>query len=195
MTTPRIASRAPRLLAASAALLLGASALGACSAQPGIAATVSYTGLDGATHSTTITEKGLQEVAEELKPLNWPVSETLMRLVSADLIEEVCAAQGLTVSDEQVDLLLDDQVGEGEHSAQARRAMRAGYLYGVISNPGEGGIDAPRAVQAQADIQRINGAADIEVSPRYSRARPWILEPSRVEPVSPEHGAQQPGAR
>ncbi|WP_366180463.1 hypothetical protein ABXS69_09765 [Actinomyces timonensis] len=189
MTAPRIASRAPRLLAA-AALLLGASALGACSAQPGIAATSSYTGLDGVTRSTTITEKELQRTAEELKPLNWPVARTLTLLVSADLIEEAGAAQGLTVSDEQIDVLLDDQVGKGEHSAQARRAMRATYLYGLISKPGQGGIDATRAAQALGDIQRINGAADIKVSPRYSSARPWILEPSAAQ-----RGAQQPAAR
>ncbi|WP_159625086.1 hypothetical protein [Actinomyces sp. zg296] len=195
MTTPRIASRAPRLLTAAAALLLGASALGACSAQPGIAATSSYTGLDGATHSTTITEKDLQRAAKDLKPLNWPVAKTLTLLVSADLIEEVSAAQGLTVSDEQIDLLLNDQVGKGEYSAQARRAMRATYLYGVISKPDQGGIDASRAAQALSDIKRINNAADLEVSPRYSSARPWILDPSVAEPGSPEPGARKPGAR
>ncbi|ARD41160.1 hypothetical protein [Actinomyces gaoshouyii] len=195
MTAPRIASRAPRLLAAAAALLLGASALGACSVRPGIAATSSYTGLDGTTHSTTITERELQEAAEELKPLNWPVSGTLRLLLSADIIEEVCASQGLAVSDEQVDLLLDDQIGKGRHSVQARRAMRATYLYGIISNPGRGGIGAPRAAQAQADIQRIDGAAEVEVSPRYSSARPWLLAPSAAGPVPPERGAQQPAAR
>lgn len=180
MTTPWTAIRAPRLLAATAALLLGASALGACSAQPGVAATAAYTGLDGARHSTTIAEKELQSAADELAPLNMTTSSVLELLVSAGPFEEACAAHGLSVGDEEVDRMLDDQVGKSEHSEAARQAMRTKYLLDVVNNSAQGGGGATPAAQVQAEYESIMGTANVKASPRYDdkETRTWLVLPA-----------------
>ena len=148
-----------------------------------------YTGLDGARHSVVVSEKDVDVVVKELdSALGW---ENLERqgvnrpqiaglLVQAPAMVEVGQAHGLTVTDAQIVKLAKEQLG-----FEPRKATTITYLRGVaISSQLESLRQQPQQAQkAQpvfADLRKVYGTLDGDVSPRYSnKAQTWL---TRTDP-------------
>ena len=175
-----------RVLAASAALLLAVGALAGCSDHPGQVADMHYTGLDGARHSVVVSEKDVDVVVKELdSALGW---ENLERqgvnrpqiagfLVEAPILVEVGQAHGLTVTDAQIVEMVKKQVGFEPRKPETLTYLRATVLSGHFQQLSQQGQQGQVAL---ADLDKVRGTLDGDISPRYSnKAQTWL---TRTDP-------------
>jgi len=110
-----------RVLASGAALLLTVGALAGCSGRPGQAADMTFTGLDGASHSIVVTEKDIDVVAKDMEPKPGQPTDQERKtptrldiagaLIEAPIIAEVAQAHGITVTDAEIVQLAKEQLG------------------------------------------------------------------------------------
>lgn len=179
-----------RVLAASAALLLAVGALAGCSDHPGQVADMHYTGLDGARHSVVVSEKDVDVVVKELdSALGWENlvrqgvnrSEIVNGLVQAPVLVEVGQAHGLTVSDAQIVQLVKERLGFEPRKPETLTYLRASLLNGqyqqLSQHPEQAGQQGKVAL---ADLDKVRGTLDGDISPRYSnKAQAWL---TRTDP-------------
>ena len=178
-----------RVLAASAALLLAVGALAGCSDHPGQVADMHYTGLDGARHSVVVSEKDVDVVVKELdSALGW---ENLERqgvnrpqiagfLVEAPILVEVGQAHGLTVTDAQIVEMVKKQVGFEPRKPETLTYLRATVLSGHFQQLSQQGQQGQQGQVALADLDKVRGTLDGDISPRYSnKAQTWL---TRTDP-------------
>ena len=189
-TVTRSLAARTRVLAASAALLLAVGALAGCSDHPGRAADMHYTGLDGARHSVVVTEKDVDVVIKELdSALGWENlvrqgvnrSEIVNGLVQAPVLVEVGQAHGLTVSDAQIVQLVKERLGFEPRKPETLTYLRASLLNGqyqqLSQHPEQAGQQGKVAL---ADLDKVRGTLDGDLSPRYSnKAQTWL---TRTDP-------------
>lgn len=202
-TVTRSLAARTRVLAASAALLLAVGALAGCSDHPGQVADMHYTGLDGASHSVVVSEKDIDVVVKEMasvpgqtgqERLGANRSEIAGSLITEPILAEVGKAHGLTVTDAQIVKLAKEQLG-----FEPRRATTLTYLRGVaMSSQLESLRQQPQQAQkAQpifADLRKVYGTLDGDLSPRYATERPaWLTQtdPLLESANSPLGGGQQ----
>ena len=189
-TVTRSLAARTRVLAASAALLLAVGALAGCSDHPGQVADMHYTGLDGARHSVVVSEKDVDVVVKELdSALGW---ENLERqgvnrpqiaglLVEAPYLTEVGQAHGLTVTDAQIVEMVKKQVGfeprKPETLTYLRATVLSGHFQQLSQHPEQAGQQGKVAL---ADLDKVRGTLDGDISPRYSnKAQTWL---TRTDP-------------
>lgn len=185
-TVTRSLAARTRVLAASAALLLAVGALAGCSDHPGQVADMHYTGLDGARHSVVVSEKDVDVVVKELdSALGW---ENLERqgvnrpqiagfLVEAPILVEVGQAHGLTVTDAQIVEMVKKQVGFEPRKPETLTYLRATVLSGHFQQLSQQGQQGQVAL---ADLDKVRGTLDGDISPRYSnKAQTWL---TRTDP-------------
>ena len=189
-TVTRSLAARTRVLAASAALLLAVGALAGCSDHPGQVADMHYTGLDGARHSVVVSEKDVDVVVKELdSALGW---ENLERqgvnrpqiagfLVEAPILVEVGQAHGLTVTDAQIVEMVKKQVGfeprKPETLTYLRATVLSGHFQQLSQHPEQAGQQGKVAL---ADLDKVRGTLDGDISPRYSnKAQTWL---TRTDP-------------
>ena len=176
-----------RVLAAGVALLLTVGALAGCSDRPGQAADMTFTGLDGASHSIVVTEKDIDVVAKDMEPK--PGQQTGQQrqtptrvdiagaLIEAPIIEEVGKAHGITITDAEIVQLAKEQLG-----FEPRQATTLTYLRGVaMSSQLESLRQQPQQAQkAQpvfADLKKVYDTLDGDLSPRYStKGQTWLTQ-------------------
>ena len=179
-----------RVLAASAALLLAVGALAGCSDHPGQVADMHYTGLDGARHSVVVSERDVDVVVKELdSALGWENlvrqgvnrSEIVNGLLQAPVLVEVGQAHGLTVSDSQIVQLVKERLGFEPRKPETLTYLRASLLNGqyqqLSQHPEQAGQQGKVAL---ADLDKVRGTLDGDISPRYSnKAQTWL---TRTDP-------------
>ena len=179
-----------RVLAASAALLLAVGALAGCSDHPGQVADMHYTGLDGARHSVVVSEKDVDVVVKELdSALGWENlvrqgvnrSEIVNGLLQAPVLVEVGQAHGLTVTDAQIVQLVKERLGFEPRKPETLTYLRASLLNGqyqqLSQHPEQAGQQGKVAL---ADLDKVRGTLDGDLSPRYSnKAQTWL---TRTDP-------------
>lgn len=189
-TVTRSLAARTRVLAASAALLLAVGALAGCSDHPGQVADMHYTGLDGARHSVVVSEKDVDVVVKELdSALGWENlvrqgvnrSEIVNGLVQAPVLVEVGQAHGLTVSDAQIVQLVKERLGFEPRKPETLTYLRASLLNGqyqqLSQHPEQAGQQGKVAL---ADLDKVRGTLDGDISPRYSnKAQAWL---TRTDP-------------
>ena len=189
-TVTRSLAARTRVLAASAALLLAVGALAGCSDHPGQVADMHYTGLDGARHSVVVSEKDVDVVVKELdSALGWENlvrqgvnrSEIVNGLVQAPVLVEVGQAHGLTVSDAQIVQLVKERLGFEPRKPETLTYLRASLLNGqyqqLSQHPEQAGQQGKVAL---ADLDKVRGTLDGDISPRYSnKAQTWL---TRTDP-------------
>ena len=186
-TVTRSLAARTRVLAASAALLLAVGALAGCSDHPGQVADMHYTGLDGARHSVVVSEKDVDVVVKELdSALGW---ENLERqgvnrpqiaglLVEAPYLTEVGQAHGLTVTDAQIVQLVKERLGfeprKPETLTYLRATVLSGHFQQLSQHPEQAGQQGKVAL---ADLDKVRGTLDGDISPRYSnKAQTWLTQ-------------------
>ena len=189
-TVTRSLAARTRVLAASAALLLAVGALAGCSDHPGQVADMHYTGLDGARHSVVVSEKDVDVVVKELdSALGWENlvrqgvnrSEIVNGLVQAPVLVEVGQAHGLTVTDAQIVQLVKERLGFQPRKPETLTYLRASLLNGqyqqLSQHPEQAGQQGKVAL---ADLDKVRGTLDGDLSPRYSnKAQTWL---TRTDP-------------
>lgn len=189
-TVTRSLAARTRVLAASAALLLAVGALAGCSDHPGQVADMHYTGLDGARHSVVISEKDVDVVVKELdSALGWENlerqgvnrSEIVNGLLQAPVLVEVGQAHGLTVTDAQIVQLVKERLGFEPRKPETLTYLRASLLNGqyqqLSQHPEQAGQQGKVAL---ADLDKVRGTLDGDISPRYSnKAQAWL---TRTDP-------------
>ncbi|EGE39372.1 hypothetical protein HMPREF0059_00722 [Actinomyces viscosus C505] len=189
-TVTRSLAARTRVLAASAALLLAVGALAGCSDHPGQVADMHYTGLDGARHSVVVSEKDVDVVVKELdSALGWENlvrqgvnrSEIVNGLLQAPVLVEVGQAHGLTVSDAQIVQLVKERLGFEPRKPETLTYLRASLLNGqyqqLSQHPEQAGQQGKVAL---ADLDKVRGTLDGDLSPRYSnKAQTWL---TRTDP-------------
>jgi len=153
-TVTRSLAARTRVLAASAALLLAVGALAGCSDHPGQVADMHYTGLDGARHSVVVSEKDVDVVVKELdSALGW---ENLVR-------------QGVNrpqIAGFLVEAPILTEVGQA-HGLTVTDAQ----IVEMVKKQGK---------VALADLDKVRGTLDGDISPRYSnKAQAWL---TRTDP-------------
>lgn len=186
-TVTRSLAARTRVLAASAALLLAVGALAGCSDHPGQVADMHYTGLDGARHSVVVSEKDVDVVVKELdsalgreslerQGVNRPQIAGL--LVQAPAMVEVGQAHGLTVTDAQIVEMVKKQVGfeprKPETLTYLRATVLSGHFQQLSQHPEQAGQQGKVAL---ADLDKVRGTLDGDISPRYSnKAQTWLTQ-------------------
>ena len=184
-TVTRSLAARTRVLAASAALLLAVGALAGCSDHPGQAADMHYTGLDGARHSVVVSEKDIDVVAKEMasapaqtgqERLGAKRSEIASSLIEAPILSEVAQAHVLTITDAQIVQLAKEQLGFEPRKATTITYLRASLLNGqyqqLSQHPEQAGQQGKVAL---ADLDKVRGTLDGDLSPRYSnKAQTWL---------------------
>ena len=189
-TVTRSLAARTRILAASAALLLAVGALAGCSDHPGQVADMHYTGLDGARHSVVVSEKDVDVVVKELdSALGWENlvrqgvnrSEIVNGLLQAPVLVEVGQAHGLTVTDAQIVQLVKERLGfeprKPETLTYLRATVLSGHFQQLSQHPEQAGQQGKVAL---ADLDKVRGTLDGDLSPRYSnKAQTWL---TRTDP-------------
>ena len=189
-TVTRSLAARTRVLAASAALLLAVGALAGCSDHPGQVADMHYTGLDGARHSVVVSEKDVDVVVKELdSALGWENlvrqgvnrSEIVNGLLQAPVLVEVGQAHGLTVTDAQIVQLVKERLGFEPRKPETLTYLRASLLNGqyqqLPQHPEQAGQQGKVVL---ADLDKVRGTLDGDISPRYSnKAQTWL---TRTDP-------------
>lgn len=188
-TVTRSLAARTRVLAASAALLLAVGALAGCSDHPGQVADMHYTGLDGARHSVVVSEKDVDVVVKELdSALGWENlvrqgvnrSEIVNGLVQAPVLVEVGQAHGLTVTDAQIVQLVKERLGFEPRKPETLTYLRASLLNGQYQQLSQQGQQGQQGQVALADLDKVRGTLDGDISPRYSnKAQTWL---TRTDP-------------
>ena len=187
-----------RVLAAGVALLLTVGALAGCSDRPGQAADMTFTGLDGASHSIVVTEKDIDVVAKDMEPK--PGQQTGQQrqtptrvdiagaLIEAHIIEEVGKAHGITITDAEIVQLAKEQLGFEPRRASTLTYLRANLLFNQFRQ---------QQAQAQAivaDLSKLRATMSGDRSPRYPDSAPawWTQEDPRLQSANnPAGGGQQ----
>ena len=187
-----------RVLAAGVALLLTVGALAGCSDRPGQAADMTFTGLDGASHSIVVTEKDIDVVAKDMEPK--PGQQTGQQrqtptrvdiagaLIEAPIIEEVGKAHGITITDAEIVQLAKEQLGFEPRRASTLTYLRANLLFNQFRQ---------QQAQAQAivaDLSKLRATMSGDRSPRYPDSAPawWTQEDPRLQSANnPAGGGQQ----
>ena len=187
-----------RVLAAGVALLLTVGALAGCSDRPGQAADMTFTGLDGASHSIVVTEKDIDVVAKDMEPK--PGQQTGQQrqtptrvdiagaLIEAPIIEEVGKAHGITITDAEIVQLAQEQLGFEPRRASTLTYLRANLLFNQFRQ---------QQAQAQAivaDLSKLRATMSGDRSPRYPDSAPawWTQEDPRLQSANnPAGGGQQ----
>ena len=187
-----------RVLAAGVALLLTVGALAGCSDRPGQAADMTFTGLDGASHSIVVTEKDIDVVAKDMEPK--PGQQTGQQrqtptrvdiagaLIEAPIIEEVGKAHGITITDAEIVQLAKEQLGFEPHRASTLTYLRANLLFNQFRQ---------QQAQAQAivaDLSKLRATMSGDRSLRYPDSAPawWTQEDPRLQSANnPAGGGQQ----
>ena len=176
-----------RVLAASAALLLAVGALAGCSDHPGRVADMHYTGLDGARHSVVVTEKDVDVVVKELDSAlgrenlehqGVNRSQIAKLLVQAPIMVEVGRAHGVTVTDAQTVQWSKEHLSFEPRQAATITYLRASLLNGqyqqLSQHPEQAGQQGKVAL---ADLDKVRGTLDGDISPRYSnKAQTWLTQ-------------------
>ena len=188
-TVTRSLAARTRILAASAALLLAVGALAGCSDHPGQVADMHYTGLDGARHSVVVSERDVDVVVKELdSALGWENlvrqgvnrSEIVNGLLQAPVLVEVGQAHGLTVSDSQIVQLVKERLGFEPRKPETLTYLRASLLNGHFQQLSQQGQQGQQGQVALADLDKVRGTLDGDISPRYSnKAQTWL---TRTDP-------------
>lgn len=188
-TVTRSLAARTRVLAASAALLLAVGALAGCSDHPGQVADMHYTGLDGARHSVVVSEKDVDVVVKELdSALGWENlvrqgvnrSEIVNGLLQAPVLVEVGQAHGLTVTDAQIVQLVKERLGFEPRKPETLTYLRATVLSGHFQQLSQQGQQGQQGQVALADLDKVRGTLDGDISPRYSnKAQTWL---TRTDP-------------
>ena len=187
-----------RVLAAGAALFLAVGALTGCAGRPGQAADLTYTGLDGTSHSIVVTEKDIDVVAKDMEPK--PGQQTGQQrqtptrvdiagaLIEAPIIEEVGKAHGITITDAEIVQLAKEQLGFEPRRASTLTYLRANLLFNQFRQ---------QQAQAQAivaDLSKLRATMSGNRSPRYPDSAPawWTQEDPRLQSANnPAGGGQQ----
>ena len=187
-----------RVLAAGVALLLTVGALAGGLDRPGQAADMTFTGLDGASHSIVVTEKDIDVVAKDMEPK--PGQQTGQQrqtptrvdiagaLIEAPIIEEVGKAHGITITDAEIVQLAKEQLGFEPRRASTLTYLRANLLFNQFRQ---------QQAQAQAivaDLSKLRATMSGDRSPRYPDSAPawWTQEDPRLQSANnPAGGGQQ----
>ena len=187
-----------RVLAAGAALLLTVGALAGCSDRPGQAADMTFTGLDGASHSIVVTEKDIDVVAKDMEPK--PSQQTGQQrqtptrvdiagaLIEAPIIEEVGKAHGITITDAEIVRLAKEQLGFEPRRASTLTYLRANLLFNQFRQ------QQAQAQSIAADLGKLRATMSGDRSPRYPDSAPawWTQEDPRLQSANnPAGGGQQ----
>ncbi|PZP90302.1 MAG: hypothetical protein DI581_12615 [Staphylococcus capitis] len=149
-----------------------------------------YTGLDGARHSVVVSEKDVDVVVKELdSALGWENlvrqgvnrSEIVNGLLQAPVLVEVGQAHGLTVTDAQIVQLVKERLGFQPRKPETLTYLRASLLNGqyqqLSQHPEQAGQQGKVAL---ADLDKVRGTLDGDLSPRYSnKAQTWL---TRTDP-------------
>ena len=187
-----------RVLAAGVALLLTVGALAGCSDRPGQAADMTFTGLDGASHSIVVTEKDIDVVAKDMEPE--PSQQTGQQrqtptrvdiagaLIEAPIIEEVGKAHGITITDAEIVQLAKEQLGFEPRRASTLTYLRANLLFNQFRQ------QQAQAQSIAADLGKLRATMSGDRSPRYPDSAPawWTQEDPRLQSANnPAGGGQQ----
>ena len=160
-----------RVLAAGAALLLTVGALAGCSGRPGQAADMTFTGLDGASHSIVVTEKDIDVVAKDMEPKPGQPTDQERKtptrldiagaLIEAPIIMEVAQAHGITITD---------------GFNQLRQQQDQNQTQAIV-----------------ADLSKLRASLTGDRSPRYPDKAPqwWTQEDPRQQQAPQQGGGQQ----
>ena len=187
-----------RVLASGAALLLTVGALAGCSGRPGQAADMTFTGLDGASHSIVVTEKDIDVVAKDMEPKPGQPTDQERKtptrldiagaLIEAPIIAEVAQAHGITITDAEIVQLAKEQLGFEPRRASTLTYLRANLLFNQFRQ---------QQAQAQAivaDLSKLRATMSGNRSPRYPDSAPawWTQEDPRLQSANnPAGGGQQ----
>ena len=187
-----------RVLAAGVALLLTVGALAGCSDRPGQAADMTFTGLDGASHSIVVTEKDIDVVAKDMEPK--PGQQTGQQrqtptrvdiagaLIEAPIIEEVGKAHGITITDAEIVQLAKEQLGFEPRRASTLTYLRANLLFNQFRQ------QQAQAQSIAAELGKLRATMSGDRSPRYPDSAPawWTQEDPRLQSANnPAGGGQQ----
>ena len=190
-----------RVLAAGVALLLTVGALTGCAGRPGQAADLTYTGLDGTSHSIVVTEKDIDVVAKDLEPRPGQQTDQERKtptrldiagaLIEAPIIAEVGQAHGITVTDEEIVQLAKDQLGFEPRKANTLTYLRANILFNQFNQLRQ----QPELAQAvSTDLRTLRATLTGDRSPRYPDNAPawWTQTDPRLSAGNnPTGGGQQ----
>lgn len=188
-----------RVLAAGAALLLTVGALAGCSGRPGQAADMTFTGLDGASHSIVVTEKDIDVVAKDMEPKPGQPTDQERKtptrldiagaLIEAPIIAEVAQAHGITVTDAEIVQLAKEQLGFEPRQASTMTYLRANILFNQLRQQ----QDQNQTQAIVADLSRLRASLTGDRSPRYPDKAPqwWTQEDPRQQQAPQQGGGQQ----
>ena len=193
-----------RVLASGAALLLTVGALAGCSGRPGQAADMTFTGLDGASHSIVVTEKDIDVVAKDMEPKPGQLTDQERKtptrldiagaLIEAPIIAEVGQAHGIAVTDEEIVQLAKEQLGFEPRQASTMTYLRANILFNQLRQQ----QDQNQTQAIVADLSKLRASLTGDRSPRYPDKAPqwWTQEDPRQQQApqqqAPQQGGQQP---
>ena len=200
-TVTRSLTARTRVLAASAALLLAVGALTGCAGRPGQAADLTYTGLDGTSHSIVVTEKDIDVVAKDLEPRPGQQTDQERKtptrldiagaLIEAPIIAEVGQAHGIAVTDEEIVQLAKEQLGFEPRKASTLTYLRANILFNQFNQLRQ----QPELAQAvSTDLRTLRATLTGDRSPRYPDNAPawWTQTDPRLSAGNnPTGGGQQ----
>jgi len=133
-----------------------------------------------------VSEKDVDVVVKELdSALGW---ENLERqgvnrpqiaglLVEAPYLTEVGQAHGLTVTDAQIVEMVKKQVGFEPRKPETLTYLRATVLSGHFQQLSQQGQQGQQGQVALADLDKVRGTLDGDISPRYSnKAQTWLTQ-------------------
>lgn len=188
-----------RVLASGAALLLTVGALAGCSGRPGQAADMTFTGLDGASHSIVVTEKDIDVVAKDMEPKPGQPTDQERKtptrldiagaLIEAPIIAEVAQAHGITVTDAEIVQLAKEQLGFEPRQASTMTYLRANILFNQLRQQ----QDQNQTQAIVADLSKLRASLTGDRSPRYPDKAPqwWTQEDPRQQQAPQQGGGQQ----
>ena len=159
---------------------------------------MTFTGLDGASHSIVVTEKDIDVVAKDMEPK--PGQQTGQQrqtptrvdiagaLIEAPIIEEVGKAHGITITDAEIVQLAKEQLGFEPRRASTLTYLRANLLFNQFRQ------QQAQAQSIAADLGKLRATMSGDRSPRYPDSAPawWTQEDPRLQSANnPAGGGQQ----
>ena len=161
---------------------------------------MTFTGLDGASHSIVVTEKDIDVVAKEMasapaqtgqERLGSKRSEIASSLIAAPILSEVAQAHGLTITDAQIVQLAKEQLGFEPRKASTLTYLRANILFNQFNQLRQ----QPELAQAvSTDLRTLRATLTGDRSPRYPDNAPawWTQTDPRLSAGNnPTGGGQQ----
>ena len=171
---PASLKRRARILAVVVILTAGA-ALGGCSARPGVAATASYTGFDGAPRTVIVTEEVLSQTAPLFAP-STPRTSVAEAIITAPMYLEVGGAYG--VEPAQEDVLGHLRQSDPERTVfpqEAYNVVAASLVIDMLA-----GLDSEQVAQANADLARLDATMDVVYAPAYEPGPDWRIQDGAI---------------